>query len=242
MKLSKKLFVTASTVVLITLQSCGLTGNDASKTTPQLVIIADENSYLIDIQKDSNNRIVSLTNYLQPLLTDFRYATQQNFTKKALYRNPGAFLRLPAARALQAVQNELKQQHLGLKLFDAYRPYSVTVEMWKIVPDDRYAANPAKGSGHNRGIAVDLTLVDLATEKELPMPSGFDDFSERAHHDYIPGDTALATNRKLLRTMMEKHGFIALETEWWHYYLPDAAKYHLMDLDFEQLRKLEKNN
>jgi zinc D-Ala-D-Ala dipeptidase len=240
MKLSKKLSFTASIVFLITLQSCRLTGNDASKTTPQLVIIADESSYLVDIQKDSNNRIVSLTNYLQPLLTDFRYATQQNFTKNVLYKNPGAFLRLPAARALRAAQNELKRQHLGLQLFDAYMPYSVTVEMWKIVPDDRYAANPAKGSGHNRGIAVDVTLVDLDSGKELRMPSDFDDFSEKAHHDYIPADSLVTANRKLLRTTMERHGFIALETEWWHYYLPDATKYHLMDLDFEQLRKLTK--
>lgn len=242
MKLSNKLSFLLITVLIVTLQSCGLTGNNASKTAPQLVIVADDNAYLADIQKDSNNRMVSLTKYLQPLLTDFRYATQQNFTGKALYSNPEAFLRLPAAKALQAIQAELKAQHLGLKIFDAYRPYSVTVEMWKIVPDERYAANPAKGSGHNRGIAVDITLADLETGKELPMPSGFDDFSEKAHHDYIPADTLMMANRKLLRAIMEKHGFIALETEWWHYYLPGAAKYHLMDLDFEQLRRLSKKD
>jgi D-alanyl-D-alanine dipeptidase len=113
--------------------------------------------------------------------------------------------------------------------------------MWEIVPDERYAANPAKGSGHNRGIAVDVTLVNLLTGKELAMPTDFDDFSEKAHHDYMHLDSTIIANRKILRDVMEQHGFVALQTEWWHYSLPDPKKYQLMDLDFDQLRRLTGN-
>jgi D-alanyl-D-alanine dipeptidase len=238
MKLLKKLSLATSTLLIIALQNCSLTGNNASKQPPDLVVIKDTATYLSEIQPDSNKKMVSLTKYLQPLNLDFRYATAQNFTHKVLYHHPGAFLRLPAARALKGVQDELKQQNLDVKIFDAYRPYSVTVEMWKAVPDERYAANPAKGSGHNRGIAVDLTLIYLNSTQELAMPTAFDDFSEKAHHDYMQLDSTVLAHRRLLRTVMEKHGFIALETEWWHYYLPGPIKYNLLDLDFDQLRSL----
>jgi zinc D-Ala-D-Ala dipeptidase len=242
MKLSINPFLPISLILIIALQSCGLTGNNASKMAPALVIVNDKDIYTSETQVDSNNQMVSLTNYLHPFIRDFRYATQQNFTKKVLYNHPEGFLRLPAAKALRAVEEELKEQNLSLKLFDAYRPYSITVEMWKIVPDERYAANPAKGSGHNRGIAVDLTLVNLQTGQELQMPTGFDDFSEKAHHNYMQLDSAVIANRHLLRTVMEKHGFAALETEWWHYSLPDPKKYSLLDFNFDQLRKLTRNN
>lgn len=242
MKLLNKLSLITFSVLLISWQSCGLTGNNASKTTRQLLIVSDSSTYTSEIQLDSNKRMVSLTNYLHPLTTDFRYATQQNFTKKVLYQNPEAFLRLPAAKALQAVQNELNDQNLSLKIFDGYRPYSVTVEMWKIVSDERYAANPAKGSGHNRGIAVDHTLINLTTGVQLAMPTAFDDFSEKAHHNYMQLDSSIIANRSFLRTIMEKHGFVALETEWWHYYLPNSANYELLDLDFDQLRRLTRKN
>ncbi len=230
------------TILIVTLQSCGLTGNNASKTASRLHIIADYKTYQAEIQYDSNNKMVYLTNYLQPLITDWKYATTDNFTKQVLYTNPDAFLRLPAAEALQLINTELKRQNIGLKLYDAYRPYSVTLKMWEIVPDERYAANPAKGSGHNRGIAVDLTLIDLTTGKELEMPTGYDDFSEKSHHGYLQLDSTVIANRNLLRTVMEKHGFKALETEWWHYYWNDGKKYSLMNFSFDQLREIVKNN
>lgn len=147
-------------------------------------------------------------------------------------------MRLAAAKALQNVCIALKKQLLGIKIFDAYRPYSVTKTMWQIVPDDRYAANPAKGSGHNRGIAIDLTLIDLLTKKELAMPTAFDDFTEKSHHNYMLLDSEVLKNRKMLKDVMEQKGFIALDTEWWHYYLPNASKYELLDFDFKQMKKL----
>ncbi len=241
MKLSKIFSLLTSAVYVIALQSCSVTSNNASIPATSPVVIRDEKIYLAHVQQDSNNRLVSLTNYLQPLFKDFKYETEQNFTKKVLYVQAEAFLRLPAAKALQAVQNELKQQNLALKIFDAYRPYSVTVEMWKIVPDERYAANPAKGSGHNRGVAVDVTLVDLSTGKEIPMPTEFDHLSEKAHHNYMQFDSTILRNRSILRKVMESHGFVALETEWWHYYLANPTRFELLDFSFDQLRNLEKN-
>jgi len=181
---------------------------------------------------DSNLRMVDLTRYIPGIRMDIRYATRNNFTRQVLYKHPKVLLRLPAAKALKAVQEALEPRGLGLRIFDGYRPYHVTEKMWEIVPDDRYAADPRKGSGHNRGIAVDLTIIELATGKAIPMPTGYDDFTEKAHYSYMPADTTVRNNRALLRSIMEKHGFRALETEWWHFYLPDVEKYPLMDIPF----------
>lgn len=181
---------------------------------------------------DSQQRMVHLQNWVKPLITDWKYATKENFTHIVLYHHPKALVRLPVARALQQVQQELTKQGLSLKFYDAYRPYSVTKKMWETVPDERYAANPAHGSSHNRGIAVDVSLVDLQTGKELPMPTRFDDFTEKAHHGYSALPAQVKQNRDKLKTVMEKYGFSALATEWWHYSMPGAGRFPLLDLDF----------
>ncbi len=138
----------------------------------------------------------------------------------------------------EKIQNELKEKGLGLKIFDAYRPYSVTKIMWGKVKDDRYAADPKKGSGHNRGIAVDLTIIDLKTHEELNMGTGFDNFTDSAHHDFKNLPEAILQNRSILKSIMEKYGFKALGTEWWHYSLPNANDFELMDLPFKKLKQL----
>ena len=185
---------------------------------------------------DSNQRLVDVTRYIPGIHTDVRYATTRNFTQQVLYPHPRVLLRLPAAKALKAVQQQLSARGLALKIFDAYRPYAVTEKMWTIVPDDRYAADPRKGSGHNRGVAVDLTLIQRSSGDTIPMPTGYDDFTEKAHYSYQPADTAVVANRALLRRIMEQHGFTALETEWWHFYLSDYQKYPLLDLGFDTFR------
>ncbi len=126
--------------------------------------------------------------------------------------------------ALQKVQKELNQSGWGLKIFDAYRPYSVTVKFWELVKDERYVANPSKGSGHNRGITVDLTIINLKTRLELNMGTGFDNFSDTAHHSFTNLSEDILQNRILLKTTMEKYGFKAYNEEWWHYSLADANK------------------
>lgn len=144
--------------------------------------------YKAQVKADSNQQLVNITSYIPGISTDIRYATPNNFTKRILYRHPLVVLRLPAAKALKAVQDDLRKRGYGLKIFDCYRPYRVTEKMWEIVPDDRYAADPKKGSGHNRGVAVDLTIIELKNGEEIPMPTSYDDFTEMAHYSSIPAE------------------------------------------------------
>src|SRR5687767_7812740 len=181
-----------------------------------LQVIGKGKEYKRTVQTDTSKRMVALKAYIPDLKTSFYYATDSNFTGQRLYKKPEAYLRVPAARALRLVQDDLQRQGFSIKVFDAYRPYKVTKQMWKVVPDDRYAANPAQGSGHNRGTAVDLTLTDLAGT-EVEMPTKFDDFTEKAHHNYTGISATAAKNRTVLKETMEKYGFLALDTEWWHY-------------------------
>lgn len=167
---------------------------------------------------------------------DMRYATANNFLKRKLYSAPRCLLRSDAAQRLSKVQQDLEEMGLGLKVYDCYRPLSVTRQMWEILPDNRYVANPAKGSRHNRGAAVDLTLVDHRTGAELEMPTGFDDFTEKAARDYPSTPPQVRRNSELLNYMMKKQGFIPLITEWWHYDAPNWDQYSLLDIPLENIR------
>ena len=192
------------------------------------------------IQKDSRKLMLDLEKEIPTVVLDLRYAGINNFMHSALYPPiKTTYLRKNAALALAAIQQELNMLNLGLKIWDAYRPYSVTERMWEPVKDERYAADPKFGSGHNRGIAVDLTLIELSTKKELDMGTGFDNFSDTAHHDFKNLSAHVILNRLMLRSIMEKHGFKALETEWWHYYLPDAKSYELLDIPFRTLSTMK---
>ncbi len=200
------------------------------------------NIYKKRLMLDSNQTMVSLQHFIPDILLDLRYSTTNNFTHTRMY--PASvnysFLRMPAAKALKKVQAELNEKGFGLKIFDAYRPYSVTKKFWVLIHDERYVANPAKGSGHNRGIAVDLTIVDLKTGRELDMGTGFDNFTDSAHQTFTTLPENILANRKLLQETMEKYGFELFKTEWWHYSLPDPEKYAVLDLTFEKLKKVTK--
>ena len=197
--------------------------------------------YRQQVLKDSNYLMVELKSKIPSLIYDIRYATTNNFTGTQLYqKGDQTFLRLPAARALMLVQNERAPKGYGLKIWDAYRPYRATQTMWNLVQDERYVANPAKGSGHNRGLAVDVTIIDLATGKELEMGTGYDNFSDTAHHSFQNLSATVMQNRSLLKTIMGKAGFTALPTEWWHYYWPNDKAYDVMDFSFEQLAQMNK--
>jgi zinc D-Ala-D-Ala dipeptidase len=174
------------------------------------------------------------------IFLDLRYATTDNFMQKRMYpeNTKKTFLRKPAFSALENVAADLAKQGLGLIVFDAYRPYFVTEEFWNIVKDDRYAANPAKGSGHNRGTAIDLTLCDLKTQKPLAMPTAFDNFSDSAHQDFKLSDTIRMKNRALLKEEMIKYGFVPLTSEWWHFSWPNPNEFEILNLSFAQLDSL----
>lgn len=168
------------------------------------------------------------------ILLDIKYATADNFVAKAVYGTAHAYLRESVAHKLDHVQQYLERQGLGLKVWDAYRPVSVQRALWAIVPDERYVAHPDKGSNHNRGAAVDLTLVDAAGN-ELSMPTAFDDFTERAHYSYQNLDPEQIKNRAFLCDIMMAHGFQPLETEWWHFNDTDAHLYTVLDIPFEEI-------
>ncbi len=173
------------------------------------------------------------------IILDIRYATSHNFLHQPVYKQARCFLVKEAAERLNAVQKELQSIGLGLKVFDGYRPLSVQKKMWSIMPDPGYVANPKHGSRHNRGSAVDVTLVD-STGHELQMPTPFDSFSERAHQNFQHLPAKVRQNRWILRTVMEKHGFVPIRTEWWHYNLKNWKKYPIMDYSFSQLDSLIK--
>ena len=233
-----RLFVLIAIVTLLVLQDVSCSARLQPTTNKYgLQVVQKAATLLPAILADSPNAMVPLSQYLQPLQTDFAYATSSNFTHQVLYKNSGAYLRKEAALALQKVQDTLQSIGLDIKIWDTYRPYSVTEKMWAIVPDDRYAANPATGSGHNRGIAVDLTLTD-STGKEMLMPTGFDNFTDSAHHSFTKLSAEAIRNRKLLKAVMEQYGFIALPTEWWHYSLPNPKRYELLNISFGEMKTI----
>lgn len=175
--------------------------------------------------------LVELKHTIPGLVLDIRYATTNNFTGQQLYPHARCFLRREPAQKLRAVQSELAKSGLGLKIFDGYRPLSVQRKMWEVFPQPGYVADPKKGSRHNRGAAVDVTLIRLTDGQELPMPTLYDDFTERAHRDFMQLPEEVVRNRQLLESVMTRHGFVGLPTEWWHFDFGDWRKYPLLDVD-----------
>lgn len=173
---------------------------------------------------------------------DIRYARADNFVGKAVYPEARAFLQRPAAEAVLRVHKKLKAQGLGLVIFDGYRPWSITKLFWEVTPDDKrkFVANPKTGSRHNRGCAVDLSIYDLKTGKLAPMPSDFDEFTERASPNYTGGTKEERANRDLLRRLMEAEGFTVNANEWWHFDYKDWQSYAIYDIPFSEAGNLDK--
>jgi zinc D-Ala-D-Ala dipeptidase len=192
-------------------------------------VVRSQAEYERLVAADPDKRLVEITD----LPRDVRYATTNNFMHEQLYPVPKVYLRRPAAIALHDVERELAREGLGLKIFDGYRPYRVTVRMWKPIRNPDFVADPAKGSCHNRGAAVDLTLIDLRTGRELPMPTGYDDFTPRARQDFNDLPAEAIANRARLREAMENHGFDPLPSEWWHFDFRGWEKFELLDLPLE---------
>ena len=172
-----------------------------------------------------------------PPLEEVRYATTYNFTGHVLYPFPRVYLHKDAAAGLQAVLVDLAAQGLGLKIYDGYRPLSVQANMWKIFPDERYVSDPSKSKGkHTRGTAVDVALVDYLGN-ELPMPTGYDDFTEKAHRGSTKWSEKQRANNAKLEAVMKKHGFLPFPFEWWHYDLAGWENYPPLDISFEELER-----
>lgn len=191
--------------------------------------------YVAQAKADSSKQLINLQEFVPGLKLDIRYATSNNFTGEKIYNLPRAYARRPVAQALKNIQAELKEQGLGIKIFDAYRPYKATVKFYEVYKDTTYVASPYKGSRHNRGCALDLTLVELKTGKELTMPTGYDSFKKEAWPSTPVKDPVLRKNRDTLIGIMQKHGFKVNGSEWWHYDFRGWSKYEILDIDFEEL-------
>ena len=168
---------------------------------------------------------------------DVRYATANNFVGRPVYSEARAFLQRPAAEALVLAHRALREQGYGLLVFDGYRPWAVTKLFWDVTPPGKrdFVANPRQGSKHNRGCAVDLSLYDLASGREVEMPSAYDEMSERSHPSYAGGTAAQRAARDRLRGAMEKEGFTVEPNEWWHFNYRDWRSYPILDVPFSAI-------
>ena len=170
----------------------------------------------------ADTTFVRLADFSDNFAYDLRYATTNNFLKEKVYECAECYTRVKTAKALLQANEDFKKEQVRIKFFDCYRPNSVQYKMWEIVPNPQYVANPKKGSIHNKGGAVDITLETLEG-RELDMGTDFDFFGKRAYHDNFDLPQEVLDNRKLLKETMEKHGFWSIRTEWWHYKLGIAS-------------------
>ena len=182
--------------------------------------------------------LVELTAIEPSIKLDIRYATANNLAGKPVYTEARAFLQRPAAEALARTHRALKPRGFGLLVFDGYRPWRVTKLFWDVTPPEKreFVADPAQGSKHNRGCAVDLSMYDLKTGREVEMPSAYDEMSPRAYPDYAGGQADARERRDLLRRAMEAEGFIVEPNEWWHFNYKDWKAYPILDIAFSEIK------
>lgn len=193
----------------------------------------------VDPRATASPDLVDLAALDSTIRLDIRYATADNFLGRPVYPEARAFLQRPAAEALLRAHRWLKTKGYGIVVFDGYRPWSITKVFWDATPEDKkqFVADPAKGSRHNRGCAVDLSLYDLRTGRAVQMPSEYDEMTDRAHPDYRGGSRNARRLRDLLRRAMEREGFTVYEHEWWHFDYKDWPRYPVLDIPFTAIPK-----
>jgi D-alanyl-D-alanine dipeptidase len=185
--------------------------------------------------------LVELVKLDPTIKLDIRYAGTNNFIGKPVYKEARAFLQRPAAEALVAAHRELAPHGYGLLIHDGYRPWAVTKLFWELTPPAlrEFVADPASGSKHNRGAAVDLTMYDRGLGAVVEMPSRYDEMTRRAYPDYRGGPPEARARRDLLRAVMERHGFTVEPNEWWHFNYKDWREYPILDIPFDAIRATE---
>ncbi|WP_282085139.1 M15 family metallopeptidase [Aquimarina algiphila] len=216
-----------SIVMLIGGESSAESTDDTKKTIAADGIVNTENAV------DTNDEgFVNIEEMSSEFVLDMRYATSNNFLKEKVYSCAKCYVRKEVAEALVKANNDLLAQGYRIKLFDCYRPHSVQKKMWKIFPNPGYVADPKGGSIHNKGAAVDITLVRSAGGG-VDMGTDFDHFGKEAHHSYSGHSKTILSHRKLLRETMEKHGFKTIRTEWWHYNFKSNGGYKISDFKWK---------
>lgn len=188
--------------------------------------------------KFRKSELVELVKLDPTIKLDIRYATTNNFLNSRMYDEARAFLQHPAAEAVVRAHHELKKLGYGLLIHDGYRPWYVTKMFWEATPEAqrKFVADPATGSRHNRGCAVDLSLYDLKTGRAVDMPSFYDEMTDRAYPNYKGGTDEERRLRDLLRTAMEKQGFTVFEFEWWHFDYKDYKLYPIENVKFDEIK------
>ena len=187
------------------------------------ILVLALTSFILPAQVQiADSTFVNLKDYSNEFVFDMRYATENNFLKAKVYDCAECYLRYKTVKALIQANDAFLKKGYRIKIFDCYRPLDIQHRMWKIVSNPKYVANPNKGSIHNRGGAVDITIVDLQGQK-LNMGTEFDHFGSEAAHGFEGFTREIRHNRKLLKKTMERHNFRAFNSEWWHYNLKDSA-------------------
>lgn len=190
------------------------------------------------LPKTGNDDLVELVKLDPGIRLDIRYATANNFTGRQLYDQPRAFLVRPAAEALVQAHRAAQAEGYGLTVFDAYRPWRITKKLWDATPAGplrNYVANPKQGSKHNRGCAVDLSLHRIDTGQLVEMPSGYDEFTKRAHRDFMDSSPEAIANRTRLQRWMESQGFRGISNEWWHFDFAGWEAFPILDIAFDAI-------
>ncbi len=210
-----------------------------NKSAVQLDSLPKEDSIKVASKKEvelltalPDTTFIRLADYSDDFAYDLRYATDNNFLEEQVYECAECYTRVKTAKALMKANAEFRKQGVKIKFYDCYRPNSVQYKMWELVPNPQYVANPVKGSIHNKGGAVDITLVTLDGE-ELNMGTDFDFFGKKAYHDNLDLPKEILDNRKLLKETMEKNGFWSIRTEWWHYNLGAASNDEVANFKWE---------
>jgi D-alanyl-D-alanine dipeptidase len=205
-----------------------------------LPIVKGTKVYREIVLADKDNELIDLRTIIPDAKFDVRYATANNLIGKPLYPTPDAFLRKPAALALREVSENLKQLGFGLVIHDGYRPYEITVVFYETIKDTTYVADPRRGSRHNRGMAIDLSMFDLKTGETVVMPSEYDETTERSHHDFAGGSDVARQYRQILKDAMLDVGFETYPYEWWHYDFQGWEDCYTYDIWHKKIRKANK--
>ncbi|HBS86999.1 MAG: hypothetical protein A2W91_02165 [Bacteroidetes bacterium GWF2_38_335] len=231
-------------IALVFFLSCSEKENNKIETEKTSIDSVSNNDSVSDVNSsasipvDHNGKIpdtslVDITNFDDNIIFEMVYSSDKNFFKQKFYDCPKCYLRYEAALALYQVILKIKDRGYKLKIFDCFRPFSVQKKMWEVLPNRAYVADPARGGSiHNKGGAVDLTLADKEGN-ELNMGTEFDHFGPESAHSYSALDSTCISNRHYLKSVMEQCGFVALETEWWHYTFKSSHKYTNADLIFK---------
>lgn len=222
-------------LMLLLSQSACLFAQKSSKNPYGLDIVNTESAYRKSVKEHPDHELIDIKKAIPGIVLDIRYASKNNFMQRVMYPQAKAFARKPVVDQLRKIQAKLKTKGYGLKIYDAYRPYAITVAFYQQASDKHFVAHPNSGSRHNRGCAIDLSIINLKTKKELRMPTAYDSFSAAAAPGYKELPAEVIKNRDFLIKTMEANGFRVMYNEWWHFDFRGWERFKLMDIPFNKL-------